>query len=108
MVGKYILNMGAVEMATRQIIARTNSGKDQIPIFSADFAARLGYIRKRYPRTNKLLHSRAMKVFEVAEKHIGFRNIVAHSPIGVRGNADGTLGILGIVNVTPKSSTTIV
>ena len=105
-VGRYILNMGALEMATRLIIARIH-GTDQVPIFSSDLAARLGYIRKRYPRTDKPLHERAMNALNVAERHTGFRNVVAHSPIAISGNADGTFKIQGIMNVTPKSSTTI-
>jgi hypothetical protein len=104
MVGRYILNMGALEMATRLVIGRID-GTDQTPIFSSDLAARLGYIRKRYPRTDNVMHERAMKIFEVAERHTGFRNIIAHSPIVISGEADGTLTIIGIMNVTPKSST---
>jgi hypothetical protein len=104
LVGRYILNMGALEMATRLIIARIHR-TDQVLIFSSDLVARLGYIRKRYPRADNASHERAMNALNVAERHAGFRNVVAHSPIAIRGNADGTFNILGIMNVTPKSST---
>jgi len=47
MVGRYVLNMGAVEMATRLIIARL-AGTDTAPIFSDDLSTRIGFIRKRF------------------------------------------------------------
>jgi hypothetical protein len=107
LVGRYILNMGAVELATRLIIARID-GPDQVPIFSDDLAARLGYIRKRFPRSETARHGQAMNTLNVALRHSGFRNVVAHSPIAISGHADGTFKIQGIMNVTPKSSTTLV
>lgn len=106
MIGRYILNMGAVEMATRQIIAHI-TGTDQDPMFSQKLARRLQYIRRRFPRTNKALHEHAMHTLRVAERHTGFRNVVAHSPILITGHADGTFKIQGIVNVTPTSNKTI-
>jgi len=100
------LNMGAIEMATRLIIARLK-GHDGAPIFSDDLAARVGYVRKRYPRDDKARHERAMRTFEVAMKHVEFRNVVAHSPIAIRGNGDGTYTIRGIMNITPKDQAQI-
>ena len=47
MTGRYILNMGALEMATRLLIARITGG-DKHPVFSDDLAARLGFLRKRF------------------------------------------------------------
>lgn len=105
MVGRYILNMGAVEMATRMIIALI-AGTDQVPIFSKALASRLGYIRKRFPRADRELHERAMNTLRIAERHTAFRNLVAHSPIAITGHADGTFKIQGIWNVTPSSNTT--
>lgn len=101
MVGRYMLNMGGLEMATRLIIARLTGG-DKEPIFSDDLAARIGYLRKRYPRADQNKHSQAMKVFEVALKHTTFRNAVAHSPIAVTEAADGTFTIQGILELTPN------
>jgi hypothetical protein len=49
-----------------------------------------------------------MNTLNVALRHSGFRNVVAHSPIAISGHADGTFKIQGIMNVTPKSSTTLV
>jgi hypothetical protein len=43
-----------------------------------------------------------MNALEVARKHAGFRNIVAHGPLVITGDADGTYHIQGILNVTPK------
>jgi hypothetical protein len=48
LVGRYILNMGALEMATRLIIARIE-GTDAVAIFSDDLSARIGFVRKRFP-----------------------------------------------------------
>jgi hypothetical protein len=106
MVGRYILNMGAFEMATRLLIVRITGG-DNDPIFTHDLAARIGFIRKRFPRDDKAKHAWTMKVFDVALKHTGFRNVVAHSPLAISGQPDGTYKIQGILNVTPKSNDTI-
>ena len=101
MVGRYILNMGALEMATRLIIARIE-GTDTTPIFGDDLSSRIAFIRKRFPREDTARHMWAMNALEVARKHAGFRNIVAHSPLGISGHADGTFHIQGILNVTPR------
>jgi hypothetical protein len=101
MVGRYMLNMGALEMATRLLIARVMGG-DTDPIFADDLSVRIGFLRKRFPRENNERHSWAMNAFEVALKHSGFRNILAHSPLLIAGQADGTYKIQGIFNVTPK------
>ncbi|PSJ18444.1 hypothetical protein C7H79_02335 [Nitrosomonas supralitoralis] len=102
MVGRYLLNMGAIEMATRSIIVKV-TGSDSAPIFSDNLAARIGFVRKHYPREDKDKHSAAMVTFEVALKLTTFRNIVAHSPIAVTEAKDGTFTILGILGLTPTS-----
>jgi hypothetical protein len=99
-VGRYMLNMGAVEMGTRLIITNLE-GSDQAPIFSKDLSVRLGYLRRRFPRSDAGRHEWAMNVFEVALRHSGFRNIVAHSPIAMSRTPDGKFHIQGILNVTP-------
>ena len=43
-----------------------------------------------------------MNVFAVANKHVGFRNIVAHSPLIITGHEDGSKHIQGILNLTPN------
>lgn len=106
MVGRYILNMGVVEMATRLLIVRI-AGTDASPVFSDDLAARIGFVRKRFPREDGARHKWAMNALEVARRHAGFRNIVAHSPLAISGHADGNYRIQGIMNVTPKSTDTI-
>ncbi len=103
MTGRYILNMGAIEMATRLLIARITGG-DQAPVFREPLAARIGFLRSRFPRENNDRHSWAMKAFEVALKHTTFRNIVAHSPLAVTDQPDGTLTIQGILNITPEDA----
>ncbi|MBA3755912.1 MAG: hypothetical protein H0X02_06660 [Nitrosomonas sp.] len=106
MIGRYMLNMGAVELATRLIIARIE-GTDRTPIFSDDLSARLGFIRKRFPQDDLARHKWAMNALEVASKHAGFRNIIAHSPLAITQHVDGSYHIQGIMNVTPKSDSTI-
>ena len=101
LVGRYMLNIGAVEMATRLLIVKL-LGTDSAPIFYDDLVARLGFVRKRFPRTNAARHKWAMNVFEVASKHAGFRNIIAHSPLAMSNHKDGSLRIHGIMNLTPK------
>lgn len=106
LVGRYVLNMGAVEMATRLLIARIE-GSDTTPIFVRPLSARIGFLRKRFLREDQKRHQWAMNVFEVAERHCGFRNIVAHSPLAMTSDANGALRINGIMNVTPQSEQTI-
>ncbi|MFC5302900.1 hypothetical protein [Azospira restricta] len=101
MVGKYIINMGGVEAATRLLISIVDRS-DNSPVMSGDLPSRLGYLRRRFPREPKERHSRAMAVFEIAAKHVGFRNIVAHSPIIITGHADGSRHVQGILNITPN------
>jgi hypothetical protein len=100
-VGKYIINMGGVEASTRVLIAICE-GTDNAAAMSADLPSRIGYLRRRFPRASKERHSWAMQVFDVASKHVGFRNIVAHSPIMITGYADGTRTVQGILNITPN------
>ncbi|MDX2463210.1 MAG: hypothetical protein QNK31_01750 [Porticoccus sp.] len=106
MVGRYILNMGAIEMATRLLINKIE-GTDKVPIFNDDLAARIAFIRKRFPQQNKDKHKSAMNTLGVANKHTKFRNIVAHSPISMTSLEDGNYHINGILDVTPKSYDTI-
>lgn len=101
MVGRYILNMGAAEAATRLLITIV-LGNETTPIFRDDLAARIGFLRKKFPRNDSARHQWAMKAFELASQHTTFRNIVAHSPIAITGNADGTFHIQGIMDLTPK------
>lgn len=101
MVGKYIINMGGVEASTRVLISIAERSGNS-PVMNSDLPSRLGYLRRRFPREPKEQHSRAMKVFDIAGKHVGFRNIVAHSPIIITGHADGSRHVHGILNITPN------
>lgn len=101
MVGKYIINMGGVEAATRLLISIVERS-DSSPNMNGDLPSRLGYLRRRFPREPREQHSRAMAVFDVAARHVGFRNIVAHSPIIITGHADGSHHVQGILNITPN------
>ncbi len=99
LVGRYILNMGAVEATTRILIAVCERS-DRAAAMTADLPSRLGYLRKRFPRQPQERHSWAMSALAVASKHVAFRNVVAHSPLVISGNADGK-HIEGILNLTP-------
>lgn len=98
-VGRYIMNMGSVEMATRLLIAQIQ-GTHITPVFNAALDSRIGFIRNRFPRKDKTRHEWAMNVLTVAKKHSDFRNIIAHSPLVVTGHADGINRIQGIMNMT--------
>ena len=100
LVGRYIMNMGAVEATTRLLIAVCEKN-DRAVAMMADLPSRLGYLRKRFPRQPQERHSWAMNVLAVATKHVAFRNVVAHSPLMITGYADGTKHIEGILNLTP-------
>ena len=43
-----------------------------------------------------------MRALEVAKLHSGFRNIVAHSPLAISAQPDGSYLIQGIFNATPQ------
>jgi hypothetical protein len=101
LVGRYILNMGAIEAATRVLIA-WHERNDMASTMNADLPSRLGYLRSRFPRTPKERHSWAMRTFAVAAKHVGFRNAVAHSPLIITEHEDGSKRIQGIFNLTPN------
>ena len=101
LVGRYILNMGSVEASSRLLIT-LHEGDDQSLVMSADLRARLGFLRTRFPRSLVERHSWAMSVFDMAMKHVGFRNVVAHSPLMITSHEDGQLHIQGILNLTPN------
>lgn len=106
LVGRYMLNMGVIEMATRLLVFEI-TGSDQEPIYSDDLAARIGFLRKRYPRNNREKHENAMRCFHVADRHTRFRNIVAHSVVVVTENEDGEKIVQGLLSLTPKNKTSI-
>jgi hypothetical protein len=101
LVGRYILNMGAIEASTRVLVA-IHERNDRAPVMSADLPSRLGFLRSRFPRSPQERHAWAMNVFFVAGKHVGFRNVIAHSPLMIAGHEDGSKHIHGILNLTPN------
>ena len=101
LVGRYILNMGTVEASTRLLIA-IHERNDRAAVMTADLPSRLGFLRSRFPRDPPERHSWAMNVFGVAAKHVGFRNVLAHSPLVITGHEDGSKHIQGILNLTPN------
>jgi hypothetical protein len=101
LVGRYILNMGAIEATTRVLIA-WHERNESAQTMNADLPSRLGYLRSRFPRRPAERHSWAIRTFAVASKHVGFRNAVAHSPLVITDHEDGSTRIQGIFNLTPS------
>ena len=97
-IGRYILNMGSIEIATRLLVAQIE-GTHTSPVFNDPLDSRIGFIRNRFPREDKTRHKWAMNVLTVAKKHVDFRNIMAHNPLILTQNADGATQIQGIINV---------
>lgn len=107
LVGRYMLNMGVIEITPRLLIARMQ-GTDGTAV-NADLDSRIGFIRNRFPRGDEARHKWAMNALSAASKHAGFRNIVAHSPLAftghpedgsrIRPQVDGSSRIQGILNV---------
>lgn len=106
MVGRYILNMGSIEMTTRQLISMIE-GKTDSPVMNEGLASRIGFIRKRFPKSDQKRHAWAMNVFAVASKHVGFRNAVAHSGVVYTSGSDGITHLQGILNLTPEDPNNI-
>ncbi len=102
LVGRYILDLGVIEMATREWIA-TMEGENA-PVMTATLAKRIEFIKVRLPAKE----ARTMRVFEVAEKHTLFRNTVAHSPLVITGYADGSFHIHGLLDIPKKQPSSIV
>ena len=103
LIGKYLINMGALETLTRVIIARLNR-TDRVKIYSDDLSSRAKYLRSRYPNLDAIKHKKAMNIFNILEKHIGFRNIVAHSGIlyGDEPGKDEKI-LVGLLNLKPRN-----
>jgi hypothetical protein len=104
LVGRYILNMGVLEMATREWIAETQ-GED-VPVMAAALAKRIEFIQARFPRDNPERYESAKVIFECAVKHTQFRNTVAHSPLVITGHEDGSFHIRGLLDVPSKPGQT--
>jgi hypothetical protein len=97
-VGRYILNMGAMEFATRLLIGFICTNIEA-PILFSSLSTRLAFLKKRFPRSNESRYGTAMRTFDTSERHCAFRNIVAHSALQIGARADGTQLILGILNI---------
>ena len=106
LIGKYMLNMGSVELMTRNIIYNMH-GTDNVPVYSDTLAARMGYLRARFPREPQSRHQWAMRVFGVADKHLTFRNSVAHSSVVLHGDDAGPQRVVGLLDLTPRDPTNI-
>ena len=101
MIGRYMINMGNVDMMTR-LLGLKIKGSDRDPIYSSELSLRIGFIKNSFPRAHRDRHAWAMNVLKVAAKHAGFRNIVAHSALAITKNEMGAPTIQGLLALTPK------
>jgi hypothetical protein len=101
MVGKYMLNMGAIELTTRLIVVQITGSESDLN-YSSELSLRIGFIKNRFPRHPIERHAWAMNVFKVGKKHADFRNIIAHGGLVMTVNQDGRMHIHGIMALTPK------
>lgn len=106
-IGKYMINMGAIETTTRVIIAKLHS-TDQVAIFHADLEPRIRYLSSRYVNSDNIKHKRAMNFFRALRKHVGFRNAVAHSGLLYKDGLNNTKEMAGLVNFKPSDKKTSV
>jgi hypothetical protein len=97
-VGRFMLNMGAIEAATVQLVARI-AGKIQSQSERQELKIRMGFLRGRFPRDDKERHKWAMNIFDVAMQLATFRDIIAHSPVKVEVGPDGSSRVAGILDV---------
>jgi hypothetical protein len=67
MTGRYILNMGVVEAGTRLLIVQIE-GTDTVQVYSAELAARIRFVRSRFPRADATRHKWAMENLEVGNE----------------------------------------
>lgn len=100
LIGKYIVNMGAIETTSRLIIANINNS-DTVAIYKGALAKRLDYLKARYSKADVEKHNEAMAFFDVLSKHVSFRNIIAHSGIFNQKNEKGEIIPIGLMNFTP-------
>jgi len=106
LIGKYMLNMGAIEAATRVIIGKLHSS-DQVPIFKSELDARVRYLRGKFPFDDKERHEKAMLFFDALLKHVKFRNIIAHSGVTYVDGPDEDKIVNGLLNFLPNDSNSI-
>jgi hypothetical protein len=104
LVGRYILNMGVLEMATREWIAETQG--EAVRVITAPLASRIAFIQKRFPRDDPKRYESAMMIFEVAVRHTQFRNTVAHGLLAITAHADGSFHIRGLLDMPSKPGRT--
>jgi hypothetical protein len=97
-IGRFMLNMGAIEAASMYIDERIED-RALRQQGRKDLTSRLGFIRKHFPRTDKDRHSWAMNVLGIAVKIATFRDAIAHSPLVCSVSADGAKHIHGILDV---------
>lgn len=98
-IGKYILNMGAIEMLSRVIIAKINE-TENVAVFSAPLGKRLEYLSVRLNINDIEKRERALALFDVLKNHLKFRNTIAHSGI-IMNEINGEITTVGIMNFTP-------
>jgi hypothetical protein len=98
-IGRFVLNMGAIEGTTVLLVAQIER-KIRSRTENADLKSRIGFIRSRFPNEELHRHKWAMNIFRVALKISAFRDVIAHSPLVLGGSSeDDPRVILGILDI---------
>lgn len=106
-VGRFMLNMGGIEAATALLAAQIE-GKAQGQAVHQELTSRIGFIRQRFPRDDKVRHTWGMNVLSVALKITTFRDIIAHSPVVCTVSPDGSTKVQGILDVRRSAMVSLV
>ena len=98
-IGRFMLNMGAIEATTILLVAQIER-KNRSRTENDDLKSRIGFIRSRFPNEELQRHKWAMNIFGVALKISAFRDAIAHSPLVLGGSSkDDLRAILGILDL---------
>jgi hypothetical protein len=102
LVGRYILNMAVLEMASREWIATTQGESHHM--MHQPLAKRIEFMSARFPPSDSAITT----IFECAQRHTVFRNTVAHSPLAITGHADGSFHIQGLLDIPKRGQPALV
>jgi len=98
-IGRFMLNMGAIEATTVLIVAQIER-RNRSQTEKLDLKLRIRFIRERFPKEELHRHQWAMNIFGVALKISAFRDVIAHSPLVLGGSStDDPRAILGILDL---------
>jgi hypothetical protein len=102
LVGRYILNMAVIEMASREWIASTQGESHHM--MHKPLAKRIEFMSARFPSGDTAVTT----IFECGQRHTVFRNTVAHSPLAITGHADGSFHIQGLLDIPKRGQPALI